>query len=373
LRGVDALPLLGDWSTVAPAPSRGGPIRREEPIVRALVLLALLLVPVAAGAEIKLPPGFSAQTYVTGRGFDGGGSAPGIPSTGTLAFDPSGTLYAARTGRRYIGGGEVEDVWPVFRIPPGGARLTLDTEARYLYGPPLPNGQIGVAPGPRELLVTTYDRERKHGVLYRIVDGRAQLLAGGTPPPGAPPVLKQPEGVALDAAGHVYVADRQHGAVLRLAADGRVLDPRWLVLSRPRLLAARGDRLWIAADGEAEAPWQRGTGEIWTVGPEGRRLAFRGPIATGMDVSPGGHLFVADRQGARMLAVGPDGGTFDFATFTDGDAPRTVAWAPVSEATRRAGIAGDLFVAVIRRGTWALNEIVRVSGPFDDLVRSRLP
>ena len=28
---------------------------------------------------------------------------------------------------------------------------------------------------------------------------------------------------------------------------------------------------------------------------------------------------------------------------------------------------------VIRRGTWTLNEIVRVSGPFDTFVRSRLP
>ena len=342
-------------------------------ILPLLAAIALVLAPAFAGAEMQLPPGFTAQTYVTGHGFHGTGVAAGIPSIGTLAFDPAGTLYAGRTGRRYLGGGEVEDVWPVFRIPLGGANLTRDTEARYLYGPPLPNGQVGAVRGAHELLVTTYDRERRHGVLYRIVDGRAQLVAGGTPAPGTPPLLKQPEGVAVDAAGHVYVADRQHGAVLRLDPGGRVLDARWFAVSRPRLLAARGERLWIAADGEAEAPWQRGTGEVWTVGPEGKRLALRGPIASGMDVSPHGHLFVADRQGGRVLALGADGGAFDFATFTDGDAPRTVGWAPATEATRRAGIAGDLFVVVIRRGTWALNEIVRVSGPFDDLVRSRLP
>ena len=342
-------------------------------IVRALVVIALLLAPVTTGAEMKLPPGFSAQVYVTGHGFDGSGIAAGIPSASTLAFDPGGALYAARSGRRYLGGGEVDDVWPVFRIPLGGGRLTRDTEPRYLYGPPLPNGQVGAVRGAHELLVTTYDRERRHGVLYRIVDGRAQLLAGGTPAPGTPPLLKQPEGVALDPAGNVYVADRQHGAVLKLDPEGRMLDAHWLTLPRPRLLAAHGDRLWIAADGEAEAPWQRGTGELWTVGPEGKRLALRGPIASGMGVSPTGHLFVADRQSGRVLAVSGDGGSFDFATFTDGDAPRTVGWAPVTEATQRAGIAGDLFVVVIRRGTWALNEIVRVSGPFNDLVRSRLP
>jgi hypothetical protein len=337
----------------------------------ALVLGAVLLAPTAAGAEMQLPPGFTAAVYVTGEGFDGSRAAPGIPSTSALAFGADGTLYASRAGRRYVGG-EVEDIWPVFRFPVGGARITRDTAPRHLYGPPLPNAQVGIVRG-HELLVTTYDRDRGHGVLYRVVDGRGELLAGGTPPRGAPPLLKQPEGVALDAAGNLYVADRQQGVVLQLDPTGRVLDPRWLTLTRPRLLVGRGERLWVAGDGEAEAPWQRGTGEIWSHGPEGRRLALRGPIAAGMDVSPDGHLFVADRQGARIVAVGGDGTSFEFAKFTDGDAPRTLGWAPVTEATRRAGIAGDLFIAIIRRGTWALNDIVRVSGPFDALVRSRLP
>ena len=337
----------------------------------ALSLVVLLLAPAVAGAELRLPPGFTATVYVTGEGFDGSRLAPGIPSTSALAFGADGMLYASRSGRRYVGG-EVEDVWPVFRFPLGGARVTRASEARHLYGPPLPNVQVGAARG-HEILVTTYDRDRGLGVLYRVVDGRGELVAGGTPPPGTPPLLKQPEGVAIDSAGNLYVADRQQGAVLRLDPTGRVLDPRWLMLSRPRLLVARGDRVWVAGDGEAEAPWQRGTGEIWSHGPEGKRLALRGPIAAGMDVSPGGHLFVADRQGARIVAVGGDGTSIDFATFTDGDAPRTLGWAPITEATRRAGIAGDLFIVMIRRGAWALNDIVRVSGPFDELVRARLP
>jgi hypothetical protein len=336
-----------------------------------LALLALVVAPVAAGAEMQLPPGFTATVYVTGDGFDGNRIAPGVPSISGLVFGADGVLYASRAGRRYMGG-EVEDVWPVFRFPLGGARVSRENEARYYYGPPLPNPQVAVTRGA-ELLVTTYDRDRVHGVLYRIVDGRAELVAGGTPPRGTPPLLKQPEGVGLDPSGNLYVADRQHGAVLRLDPSGRVLDPGWLTLLRPRLLVARGERVWVAADGEAEAPWQRGTGEIWSVGPDGRRLALRGPIASGMDVSHLGHLFVADRQGGRIVAVGGDGTSFDFATFTDNDAPRAVSWAPDTEATRRAGIAGDLFVVLIRRGTWSLNDVVRVSGPFDELVRARLP
>lgn len=335
-------------------------------------LVALLLAPVAAGAEMTLPPGFTARVYVTGEGFDEGRRAVGFPSSSSLVFDAAGTLYASRTGRRYVGG-EVEDVWPIYRFPPGGARLTKQTEPRFYYGPPLPNPQVaGVGNGG--VLVTTYDRERVIGVLYRLVDGRAELLAGGTPASRlTPPLLKQPEGLAFDAHGNMLLADRQLGTVLRLDPAGTLLDARWLSLSRPRLVVAHGERVWVAADGEADAPWQRGRGEIWTVGPDGRHLALRGPIASGMDVSPGGHLFVADRQGTRVMAIGPDATSEAFITFSEGDAPRALRFAPVTEATRRAGIAGDLFVVVIRRGTWSLNEIVRITGPFDHFVRSTLP
>ncbi len=250
----------------------------------ALVLLALLA-PAAAHAEMRLPPGFSAEVYVTGSGeAPDGRAAVGIPSTTSLAFDAAGMLYTARSGRRYRGG-EIEDLWPLFRFPAGGARVTGNV-ARYFYGPPLLN---------------------------------LQLLAGGTPPPGEPPLFKQPEGVALDAAGNIYVADRQHGAVMKLDPAGRVLDPRWLTLSRPRLLAARGERVWVAADGDTEAPWLSGTGEIWVIRGQERRVALSGPIVAGMDVSPGGHLVVADRHGARILAVGGDGTSIDIVTFSDGE------------------------------------------------------
>lgn len=334
-------------------------------MLRVVTVLLALLVPVVALAEIRLPTGFTATVYVTGRGeAPDGRPAVGIPSTTSLAFDADGALYASRSGRRYRDG-EIEDLWPLLRFPAGGARLGSDL-ARFFYGPPLLNSQLGGVRG-QELLVTTFDRDRGLGVLYRLLDGRAEMLAGGTPPPREPALFKQPEGAAVDAAGHIYVADRQRGVVVKLDGAGRVLDARWLVLARPRLLAARGDRIWVAADGDTEAPWMTGTGEVWTVRGDERRVALTGPLIAGMDVGPDGRLFVADRHNARVLAVHPDGVSSEVATFTDGDAPRALAWAPVTEATRRAGIAGDLFVVVTRRGAWSLNEIVRISGPFGDL------
>ena len=84
----------------------------------ALILLALVA-PTAAHAEMRLPAGFTAEVYVTGRGeAPDGRAAVGIPSTTSLAFDAAGALYATRTGRRYRGG-EIEDLWPLLRFAPG--------------------------------------------------------------------------------------------------------------------------------------------------------------------------------------------------------------------------------------------------------------
>src|SRR5947199_280428 len=139
-----------------------------------IVAALLLRLPLPAAAELKLPSGFTAQVYVTGEGFDTDATRGirGIPATSTLVFDQAGLLYLGRTGRRYFGA-EAYDLWPVYRIPAGGARLSPDVEGRYFYGPPLINPQVGAVRRGRELFVTTFDRERKAGAPYRILDGRA--------------------------------------------------------------------------------------------------------------------------------------------------------------------------------------------------------
>ena len=334
-------------------------------------LLTVLLV-VPAAAEIVLPPGFTAQVYVTGQGFDAGSErgAQGIPATSTLAFDASGTLYLARTGARFRQG-EAQDYSPVYRIPAGGARLTQDAESRYLYGPPLPNPQVAVARGRGEVFVTTYDRDRRLGALYRLVDGRAVLFAGGTPPAGGAPVLRHPEGVALDAAGNVYVADRDQGVVVRLDPAGKVLNPEFARLTRPRMLSFdEAGQLWIASDGTAEAPFLDGQGQLWRASPDGQlTLALEGPLPAAIGRSPGGALAFGQRRAGKVLVVTPEGKRIEFASMTEGTTLRGLAFAPVTPETRRAGIAGDLFLVVIARSVWALNEVIRVSGPFDEFVR----
>jgi hypothetical protein len=342
-------------------------------IVRLLVL-TLLLVPLPAVAELRLPAGFTAQVYVTGEGFDTDTSRGirGIPATSTLAFDQTGLLYLARTGRRYVGG-EVYDLWPIYRIPTGGARLSPVVEGRYFYGPPLPNPQVGATRRGREIFVTTFDRERKVGALYRMVDGRAELFAGGTPERGARPVLRQPEAAAVDSAGNLYVADRAQGVVVRFNPEGRVLDPGYVTIARPRLLAIdERDYLWVGSDGDAEAPYQQGPGEIVRVSPQGvSEVLYRGPVIAALGLGPGNSLFVADRHEKQIFVLAQDGKRIEFARFTDGDVPRSLGFAPVTPETRRAGVAGDLFIVTIKGGTWPVNEVLRISGPFDDLARPR--
>lgn len=342
---------------------------------RAILVAALLFALPStreAAAEMRLPPGFSAKVYVTGHGFDSseGRGASGIPSISTLAFDPAGVLYLGRSGRRY-GGGEVEDVWPLFRVPLGGAQITRDGEARFLYGPPLRNPQVGAVRGAGELFLTTFDRERKVGVLYRVVDGRAGLFAGGTPDRGEPAVLKQPEGVTLDPAGNFFIADRDRGVIVKLDATGKVVDPRYASMKRPRVVTMDGaGNLWVGADGGAEAPWQPGEGEMWLVTPDGAaRLVLKGPIAQAISWHPAGFMAVADRHTPEVFAVTPDGARRTLIRFTDTDAPRSLIVAPTTEATRKAGIAGDLLVVLIPGGAWPVNQVIRISGPFDSFLR----
>ena len=53
----------------------------------------------------------------------------------------------------------------------GGARLTPAMEAQYFYGPPLLNAQVAAMRAGRELFFTTFDRDRKVGVVYRMLGG----------------------------------------------------------------------------------------------------------------------------------------------------------------------------------------------------------
>ncbi len=117
---------------------------------------ALALAPIAASAAgdgfdfsgLKLPPGFTATTYISATGFDPDASAPGLPAIVTITFDSGGNLYFARTANRLreIYG---TDRAPIYRLPAGPAKITPagDSDRRPALEPgvvarPYPSGHV---------------------------------------------------------------------------------------------------------------------------------------------------------------------------------------------------------------------------------------
>lgn len=328
-----------------------------------------------SSAEINLPAGFTVTTHITGSGFDPNRTrnVPGLPAIVSLAFDYQGNFYLARTANRLreIYGKEMA---AIYRVPAGGAKVSPKTETRFLLGPPLPDPDEVAVNRKGEVLVSTSNRAEGYGSVYRLtVSGSVSLFAGGRPTSGSPPLLRDPDGIAFDEAGNVYVIDSALGVVVKLDSQGRVINPRFLSgLGRGRTLTfdSRG-YLWIGSDGTHDSPDHDGSGRIYQARlPEGQlQLVHSGPLPSGMSLSPSGYLFVAQRRSGKIFVITPEGRRIEFASFTGLSALRTLAFPPVTPETKKAGIAGNLFVIVFPMLDFPVRQVVRITGPFDTYVK----
>jgi DNA-binding beta-propeller fold protein YncE len=319
-------------------------------------------------AGLKLPPGFTAATYVTGAGFHE--NQRGIPAVVAMSFHTDGTLYFARTANR------LKEIYgrsgaPIYRVPPREATITPETEKNFLFGQALEDpDELGVnASG--DVFVSTRNAAG-YGSVHRISPaGESSLFAGG-PPTSGRSLFQDPEGIAFDKEGKVYVVDNDLGVVVKLDSSGKVLDPRWISrIGRGRTLTFdRRGYLWIGSDGPHDSEHIDGSGEIFRFHLSSGKLEslHSGPLPSGMSLSPGGNLFVAQRRSHKLFALTPDGKRVEFASFTGRSALRTLAFPPVTEQTRRLGIAGDLFVMVFPMLDYPVREVIRISGPFDAYV-----
>ncbi|HXV83745.1 MAG TPA: hypothetical protein VEG60_28135 [Candidatus Binatia bacterium] len=318
---------------------------------------------------LKLPPGFKATTYVTGSGFHQ--DQRGIPAIVSMAFHTDGTLYFARTANR------LREIYGqsnarLYRIPPGGANITPATEKQYLFGPPLDDPDDLAINRQGEIFVST-SHPTGYGSIYRLSpDGQGSLFAGGKPS-SRNPLLQDPDGVAFDNAGNVYVVDNALGVVVKLDNQGKVLDPRWLSgIGRGRTLTVDSKGfLWIGSDGPHDSEPIDRNGEIIRVqlSTGKSEVVDSGVLPSGMSFSPGQNLFVAQRRAHKLFALTPDGKRVEIASFTERAALRTLVFPPVTEQTRKLGIAGDLFVMVFPLLDYPVREVIRISGPFDEYVR----
>ena len=257
-----------------------------------LGLLALLVLAAPPRADLGLPSGFTSEVYVTGQGFDTSGERGlvGIPAVGTIGIDATGTLYLARTGARFRSG-DVEDLWAIYRVPAGGARLNPDTESRYLYGPPLaePADRRGVGSRARvgdDVRPGAKDRRPlpvpgpEAGSVRRRAAGRGR---------GAAPAPSRGRG------------GRFRGPRLRGGPRGGRRSsgwtpgapwstPRHAKIMRPRtLLADEAGNLWVGGDGTAETPFGGGTARSGASRPTAAPTSCsRGPCRRAWRMSPGG-------------------------------------------------------------------------------------
>ncbi|MFQ5902973.1 MAG: hypothetical protein ACE5JO_04715 [Candidatus Binatia bacterium] len=129
--------------------------------------------------------------------------------------------------------------------------------------------------------------------------------------------------------------------------------------------------LWIGSDGPHHTPHRDGSGRIYRafLSDGELQLVHSGPLPSGMSLSPGGNLFVAQRRSGKIFVLTPEGRRVEFASFTGGSALRTLVFPPVTRETQKAGIAGDLFVVVFLMLDYPAREVIRISGPFDAYVK----
>jgi len=318
---------------------------------------------------LKLPPGFQASIYVTGAGFHD--DQRGIPAVVSMTFDHRGALYFARTANRLkeiYGRGDAR----VYRMPPGEAKVTPSTEKRFLFGPPL-HDPDELAVNRRGEVFVSASHPAGYGAIYRLSPNGAGSVFAGGPVPSGQPLLRDPEGIAFDKAGNVYIVDNDLGVVVKLNDKGEVLDPHWLSgLGRGRTLTIDAkDNLWIGSDGTHDSEHIDRNGEILRVALSGgrRETIYSGALPSGMSMSPGENLFVAQRRSHKIFVLTPAGKRVEFASFTGRSSLRTLAFPPVSAQTRKLGIAGDLFVMVFPMLDYPVREVIRITGPFDDYVK----
>ncbi|HEY9722909.1 MAG TPA: NHL repeat-containing protein [Oscillatoriaceae cyanobacterium] len=231
----------------------------------------------ASGADIQagafLPDGIvTTLAGSSSSGFvDGTGSSARFSFPESVAIDASGTVYVADTSNNEIRKITPEGVVSTLAgSTTAGSADGVGTEAGFYQ----PNGVAVDASG------TVYVADAGNNEIRKITpDGLVTTLAGsmtsgsadGT---GSAAHFDQPYGVAVDASGNVYVADQNNNAIRKITPAGVVT-------------TLAGSSSAGSADGSGAA------------------ASFNAPCALAVDVS--GDVFVADSSNHAIRQITPDG------------------------------------------------------------------
>lgn len=215
----------------------------------------------------KLAPGGATSTLAGGKeGFaDGSGAQAMFNTPSGIAIDAQGNLYVADTGNNAIR--KVAPDGTVSTLAGSGVAGTADGKGREAQF----NGPIGVAVDAAGVV---YVADTYNDSIRRIApDGTVTTIAGnGAPGDADGAALKAgfdtPCSLVLDADGALLIADTRNNAIRRLSKDGQV------------------STVMRAPDSD-------------------RQALLRRPLALAR--SHDGHIYIASGSGGRILQLAPDG------------------------------------------------------------------
>lgn len=302
-------PLEPGWDAVvttlagggAPGAAPGSPYatRFSDPFGIASAPDGTVYVADGVGAHriYRITPAGTVETLAgSAEGFaDGPGQSARFSAPSGLAVGRDGHIYVADTGND-----------AVRRITPDGTVSTIAGPEAGLSGP------VGVAidASGRVIVADTY-----HDRIVAIGPGGVVIPVAGTGSPGfedgANAMFDTPCGVAIDAAGQIYVADSGNGAVRVISPDGNVstIAPGYGDGPlRPLALAAAGGSVFVA-DARGRIVEILPNGPPRTVAGSnpgfgdgaGMDARFRAP--SGIAVTAPGHLVVTDRRNGLVRLV----------------------------------------------------------------------
>jgi len=304
-------------------------------------------------------------TTVAGTGTPGYSGDGGMAASAQLAYPAGlvvgfdGSLYIAdslnHAVRRISGGvimtfgsvgtpvGMAFDIFATLFVADVDARALL----RFPTGGVLPPVPIRASDIVRAMDLSMYAAENAAGIVVRLpLIGQMGLAAGGGDTArgdggdASEALLNHPSGVAADAAGTLYIADRDNARVRRVATDGTVTtlaaSAAWVAPSGVSVDAAgniyvvdsglkqvlqitpAGDAKRVAANLKLSAPSaavadaagnlyiaDNGAGRIFSVSQAGAASILLDKLAgpQGLALDGAGHLFFTEQDGARVQSL----------------------------------------------------------------------
>lgn len=275
-----------------------------------------------ANNRVRLVDASGMMTTIAGNGVAGfsgdGGPATSAQLNGPMgvAVDDAGNVFIADTGnsriRRVAADGTIDTY-----LGNGNASYFGDGMRARLASV---NHPQGVAVDPQGVV---YVADTRNNVIRRVAaDGIAQTLVGSGPAglagdggPAADALLSGPAGVAVDAAGNLYIADAGNGSVRRVSTDGTIstvtrdlANPHAIAVdSAGDVFVTLGDHrevLRVPAGGEPEVI--AGSGDCCYTGDGGPATDARLDNPWGLAVGVGG-IYVADQDANAVRLLIPTG------------------------------------------------------------------